>query len=142
MHHDGTIGKKICIGMWNVYYIYLHNMKFEDNRKKIPKTVEAINRIPNVYNHAFFSALNPNSHIPPHHGPTNKKLRLWMPLLDMKGTTLTAGNIPKQVEDAKVFVFDDSFLHEAYHAGKTTRITLIIDIWHPDLSKEEIKFFK
>jgi len=65
-----------------------------------------------------------------------------MPLLDMEGTTLTAGYIPKQIEDAKVFVFDDSFLHEAYHAGKTTRVTLIIDIWHPDLSKEEIKFFK
>eukprot|EP01052_Picozoa_sp_SAG31_P004443 SAG31_NODE_184_length_20985_cov_28.867567_4_plen_88_part_00 len=37
-------------------------------------------------------------------------------------------------------MFDDSFEHEAWHDGVETRITLIVDIWHPDLSDREIKF--
>jgi len=48
IHNDGTIGKKIANGVWNVFYIYLHGMDFKENRKKIPKTIEAINKIHNV----------------------------------------------------------------------------------------------
>ena len=32
------------------------------------------------YYHAFISALTKNSHILPHHGPTNKKLRFHIPI--------------------------------------------------------------
>ena len=38
-------------------------------------------RIPGAYGHAFFSALAPGTHVTPHHGPTNKKLRLHLPLV-------------------------------------------------------------
>ena len=38
-------------------------------------------------------------------------------------------------------IFDDSFEHEAWNDdSKTTRIVLILDVWHPDLKKKEIKF--
>ena len=43
------------------------------------------------------------------------------------------------------FAFDDSFEHEVYNPplGKDARfglprVVLIIDIWHPDLTKEEV----
>ena len=38
----------------------------------------------------------------------------------------------------KSYVFDDSFEHEAWHHGDSTRIVLIFDIWHPDFSDEEV----
>mmetsp|Transcript_13318 Transcript_13318/g.25037 ORF Transcript_13318/g.25037 Transcript_13318/m.25037 type:complete len:249 (+) Transcript_13318:1993-2739(+) len=69
-------------GDWNVFYLYLHGMDFAENRSKCPKTVELIERvIPRQYEHAFFSCVNPGTHIMPHHGPTNKKLRLHFPIL-------------------------------------------------------------
>ena len=37
-------------------------------------------------------------------------------------------------------MFDDSFEHEAWHDGLATRIILIVDFWHPDLSDQEVKF--
>lgn len=40
------------------------------------------------------------------------------------------------------FIFDDSFNHESWHEGEKTRINLILDFWHPDLSDGEVKFFK
>jgi aspartate beta-hydroxylase len=43
-------------------------------------------------------------------------------------------------EEGKAQVFDDSFEHEAWHDGSSTRINLIVDFWHPDLSDAEVKF--
>jgi aspartate beta-hydroxylase len=69
-------------GDWNVFYLFLHGMDFKDNRLKCPRTIELIEQvIPRQYEHAFFSCVNPGTHILPHHGPTNKKLRLHFPIL-------------------------------------------------------------
>lgn len=40
-----------------------------------------------------------------------------------------------------MFIFDDSYDHEVWNEGNSTRILLIFDVWHPDISDEEIKFF-
>lgn len=75
-----------------------------------------------------------------HYGPTNKKLRFHLPLVGVKGSRLRAGDVTTEQEEGVPYVFDDSFEHEAWHDGDETRIILIIDIWHPDLSDQEIKF--
>ena len=40
------------------------------------------------------------------------------------------------------FIFDDSFEHEVFNPpsanGVLPRVVLIIDIWHPDLTNEEV----
>ena len=45
------------------------------------------------------------------------------------------------LEQDKCIIFDDSFNHEAWHDGEHTRINLILDFWHPELSDAEVKFF-
>ena len=40
----------------------------------------------------------------------------------------------------KCMVFDDSFEHEAWHKGETTRVVLVFDVWHPDLTDKEVQF--
>ena len=37
-------------------------------------------------------------------------------------------------------LFDDSFEHEAWHRGEKTRIVLVFDVWHPDLTDREVQF--
>ena len=44
--------------------------------------------VPRSYQHAFFSALTPGTHILKHHGPTNKKLRIHLPLIGVPGSEL------------------------------------------------------
>lgn len=46
------------------------------------------------------------------------------------------------LEEGKVIVFDDSFEHEACNESDNSRIVLVIDLWHPDLSDAEVKFFE
>jgi hypothetical protein len=67
--------------------------------------------------HAFFSALSPGTHITRHHGPTNKKLRLHLPLSGVEGSRLRVGAETRAIVAQQPFVFDDSFEHEAWHDG-------------------------
>ncbi|KAH7481870.1 hypothetical protein PRIC1_009664 [Phytophthora ramorum] len=129
-------------GDWNVLYLFLHNVDFKANRELCPKTAAIIESIDAHYDHAFFSALAPRTHIKKHHGPTNKKLRCHLPLVVPGGMCrLRAGDEVVYAQEGKCFVFDDSFEHEAWNDDDArSRIVLIIDVWHPDLSAQERKF--
>jgi aspartate beta-hydroxylase len=76
-----------------------------------------------------------------HNGPTNRKLRLHFPLVNVKGSKMRVGDETRYPEEGKCLIFDDSFNHEAWHEGEATRIILILDLWHPELSDQEVKFF-
>lgn len=131
-------------GDWNVYYLYLHNLDFEENRLKCPVTSSLIDKIKSQYHHAFFSALAPGTHVLPHNGPTNKKLRFQLPIfIPPHGScSLRVGDQIHQLKEREFLIFDDSYEHEAWnHDPNLSRIILIFDVWHPDLSLKEIKFF-
>lgn len=130
-------------GDWNVFYLFLHNVDFAANRALCPETVTAITAIDAHYDHAFFSALAPGTHIPRHHGPTNKKLRCHLPLIvpPHGACRLRVGDRVVAVREGECFVFDDSFEHEAWNDDSAhSRVVLVVDVWHPDLSAQERKF--
>lgn len=72
-------------GAWNVFYLQLHDMDFREHLAQCPRTAAFLATIPSLYQHSFFSAMAPQTHITPHHGPTNKKLRVHLPLLVPEG---------------------------------------------------------
>eukprot|EP00397_Hematodinium_sp_SG-2012_P029012 GEMP01030610.1.p1 GENE.GEMP01030610.1~~GEMP01030610.1.p1 ORF type:complete len:220 (+),score=51.11 GEMP01030610.1:1513-2172(+) len=128
-------------GLWQVAYLVLRHKSFPA-LEQCPKTKEAIEKVfPRHYSHAFFSALTPGSEIKPHVGPSNRMLRVWLPLLGfgpkcglcVHGTTIIPQNgVP--------LVWDHSYRHYAWNHSDDVRLTLIVDIWHPDLTTPEVKF--
>jgi len=138
---DGVGVEGVDSGMWNVLYLYLNHKKFEDNCERFPTTLSAIaDAFPRHYSHAFFSALTPGSHILKHTGPSNRMLRVWLPICGLDGFRLRVGDTMLNPKAGEAFVWDHSFEHEAWHDGEETRVVLIVDIWHPDLSDAEVKF--
>lgn len=102
--------------------------------------------IPRFYHHALFSALDSSTHVTAHYGPTNKKLRCFLPLFvptDEHGESscwIRVNHETRRVEEGKILIFDDSFYHEAANDSLSSpRIVLIIDVWHPDLTDLEVK---
>jgi len=96
----------------------LHDIEFKDNCAKVPKTIEIIkDLVPRNYHHAFFSALAPGTHITPHNGPTGKKLRVHLPLLNIEGARMRVADETRNLEQDKCIIFDDSFNHEAWYDG-------------------------
>jgi len=138
---DGIGAEGVDSGAWNVMYLYLNHKRFEENCERFPATIRAINEVfPRQYSHAFFSALTPGAHIVKHHGPSNRMLRVWLPICGLDGFRLRVGDTIVRPNAGEAFAWDHSFEHEAWHEGNETRVVLIVDIWHPDLSPAEIKF--
>ena len=79
--------------------------------------------------------LRPGTHILPHNGTTNRRLIMHFCLEGCEGIQFTVGG--KMVEsygggDGSVIVFDDSFEHSVYHAGKRDRFVLVAVFAHPE----------
>lgn len=108
---DGVGYESIDSGSWNVYYLFLHDIKFDSNIEQCQKTVDIIEKlVPRQYNHAFFSAMNPGTHIMKHHGPTNKKLRLHIPLVGVEGARMRVENETRELIQDKVSIILRIFL--------------------------------
>ncbi|XP_022822290.1 aspartyl/asparaginyl beta-hydroxylase isoform X3 [Spodoptera litura] len=84
-----------------------------------------------------FSAMEAGTHVRPHVGPTNCRLRMHLGLSNTKDTYIRVDKETRQWQVGKTFMFDDSFEHEVWHNGTGTRLVLIVDVWHPDLTPAE-----
>lgn len=138
---NGGMAPATDAGAWNVFYVELHNVDLTDNRQRCPVTCDVLDSVPRAYGHAFFSAAAPKTHITTHHGPTNKKLRCYLPLVcPPNKCRLRVGDDVVDLVQGTAVLFDDSFDHEAWNDADEPRIVLIFDVWHPDLSPREVKF--
>jgi hypothetical protein len=145
-HATSALGARgTAAGDWNVLYLDLHSagaaaVAAAANRARCPITSRLLESIPRQYGHALFSALAPHTHVSTHTGPTNKKLRCHLPLVVPGGgrCRLRAGDATVTMVEGRCLVFDDSAQHEAWNDADEPRIVLIVDVWHPDLSDEEV----
>ena len=115
-----------------------------------------------IFGNVFISVLHPGTVIDPHCGPTNIRHRLHYPLQvpDTKeGVEVPKLRVAEQKatwKEGECFVFDDSIVHSvsfgeegivsssSAHSNENAagacggcRVVLIVDLWHPDLTREE-----
>eukprot|EP00398_MALV-I-01_sp_L67-1_P000931 gene931-263_t len=110
---DGVGVEATDRGQWNVLYFLLNHKRFEENCKACPVTVNLVeNILPRQFSHAFVSALTPGSHIKAHCGPSNRMLRVWLPLCGMEGCKLRVGDEIVYPRAGEVLIWDHSFNHE------------------------------
>lgn len=126
-------------GQWNVYYLYYSGRKAKDNCRRCPQTTQLINSISGVSNSglAYFSVLSGGTHIAPHCGPLNTRLRCHLGLVVPEECHIRVGTETRSWEEGKCLIFDDSFEHEVWNSSHKLRAVLIIDVWHPDLTAAE-----
>lgn len=127
---------------WSAFYLWKDGESVAANAARCPQTLAALadaplarirGRTPSI----LFSQLRPGAHIDPHTGFLNCRLICHLPLVVPPGCRLRVGNDLREWQQGKAWVFNDSIEHEAWNTSGETRIILIFDIWHPDLSVEE-----
>merc|ERR1711959_65833 len=132
-------------GNWDWNFLYGTTGKNHDVCASVPKTHAVVKALPTCYNYgfAFFSRLKPGTHIKPHTGSTNLRIRLHLGLEipEEEGyiPSIRVGTEHQAWKQDDVLVFDDAFEHEVVYEGKTERAVLIIDLWHPHISLREIE---
>lgn len=129
---------------WTSVHLYKDGVA-QDCLEYFPLTHEAIKKLPVVRFHGqpmevFFSILQPGIHIPPHFGLANTRVTAHLPLIIPKDTCrIRVADHMHHWKEGELFMFDDSFNHEAWNDSERTRVVLIFEAWRPDLSQEEIK---
>uniref|UniRef100_A0A663E9X4 Aspartyl/asparaginy/proline hydroxylase domain-containing protein n=1 Tax=Aquila chrysaetos chrysaetos TaxID=223781 RepID=A0A663E9X4_AQUCH len=84
--------------------------------------------------------MHPGTHVWPHTGPTNCRLRMHLGLVIPKeGCRIRCGMVPggNPALEGKVLIFDDSFEHEVWQDAENYRLIFIVDVWHPELTAQQ-----
>lgn len=129
-------------GNWSVLFFTERGRGNEEVRSLCPvtcRTIEAHRAIHTLTGMSYISRLSSGTHVTPHHGPTNMRLRCHLPILVPPGNcAIRVNGEIRRWEEGKCLVFDDFLLHEAWNHTAGDRIVLIVDFWHPDLTDEEV----
>jgi aspartate beta-hydroxylase len=127
---------------WSAYFLWNQGVPQPAHLARCPRTAEALRGAPqcDVAGRgptAFFSILEPGTHIPPHTGVTNTRLTVHLPLIIPPNCGLRVGSETREWTTGQALVFDDTIEHEAWNRSDTPRAVLIFDIWNPFLSAAE-----
>lgn len=127
---------------WGVYFLFNQGERVESHCTACPETTSLLEslplvRIPGRGPTAFFSRLQADTHIPPHHGATNTRLIAHLPLIVPPDCAIRVGNDVRPWRPGELLIFDDTIEHEAWNRSDEVRVVLIFDVWNPYLSEEE-----
>lgn len=128
---------------WDAFFFYRHGKRFDDKHQICHRTsavLESIElcRIKGQAPEVCFSVLAPGSHIKPHHGVTNTRLVMHLPLIVPEGCALNILGAGEHAwKPGELMMFDDSYQHEAWNTSASPRIILLMDCWNPHLSSAE-----
>ncbi len=129
---------------WDAFHLFVGGEEKTDNAEKVPRTIAMLRKLPlaelaGVAPEAFFSILRPGAHIRPHHGISNAKVAVHLPLIVAPQCAIRVGNETREWTAGQCLIFDDSFEHEAWNRGDSVRVVLIFEVWHPDLTESEAR---
>lgn len=147
------VNEDIYTGKWNDLFFYSNGVRNNVTCNAFPEIAKIIDSIPEIQGVnpgcVCLSFIYPGSKVIPHFGISNNKLRLHLGIKNLENSTLyvkdkgynkDAETLSLEWKKGKVFIFDDSFKHWVVNnsKGDKPRIILLIDLWHPDLNKEQI----
>ncbi|KMY94161.1 aspartyl/asparaginyl beta-hydroxylase isoform X4 [Drosophila simulans] len=127
-------------GVWQQYELYAQGRRVKDNCRRAPITCSLLEEFPESAGcrrgQVKFSVMQAKTHVWPHCGPTNCRLRAHLTLAapEPEKTSLRVAEQERTWREGELFIFDDSFEHEVWHNGSQPRLVLILDMWHPQLS--------
>lgn len=127
---------------WSAYFLWKNGVRIDGHADRCPRTIAALAATPQVDIPAFgptgfFSILDAKTHIPPHHGATNTRLTVHVPLVVPPGCTFRVGGDTRPWRAGEAWVFDDTIEHEARNDSDAPRAILLFDVWNPELSAAE-----
>ncbi|XP_020350011.1 aspartyl/asparaginyl beta-hydroxylase isoform X16 [Oncorhynchus kisutch] len=127
-------------GEWGQFTLWQQGKKAGEACHSVPKTCGLLERYPEATGckrgQIKFSVMQPGTHVWPHTGPTNCRLRMHLGLVIPKtGCKIRCTNDTRAWEEGKVLIFDDSFEHEVWQDADSYRLIFIVDVWHPELTQ-------
>ncbi|KAM3927849.1 aspartyl/asparaginyl beta-hydroxylase [Leptodactylus fuscus] len=129
-------------GDWSQYTLWQQGRKNEKSCNAAPNTCALLERFPESTGcrrgQIKYSVMHPGTHVWPHTGPTNCRLRMHLGLvIPSQGCRIRCANDTRSWKEGKVLIFDDSFEHEVWQEADAYRLIFIVDVWHPELTQHQ-----
>ena len=127
---------------WSAFFFWKDGRRIAENCARCPETAALLERAgmvetPGYAPTAFFSLLEPGTHLPAHTGVTNTRLIVHLPLIVPPGCRFRVGNETREWREGQAWVFDDTIEHEAWNDSDKTRVILIFDVANPNMTDVE-----
>lgn len=128
---------------WDAFFFYRHGQRFDAHHARCPRTSAVLDSLDlcHVRGQApevCFSVLAPGSTIMPHHGVTNTRLVMHLPLKVPADCALNIVGVGEhRWREGELMMFDDTYQHEAWNRSDQTRVILLMDCWNPHLAPAE-----
>lgn len=127
---------------WSALHLWRHGERIGEACRRCPETGMALESMPLAYvprrmPTAFFSVLRPRTHLPAHHGVSNARAIIHLPLIVPSGCRFRVGGEVREWREGEAWAFDDTIEHEAWNDSGELRAILIFDTWNPHLSEAE-----
>lgn len=129
-------------GAWDVFVLYERGRRHAERCGLVPTVtaiVEQHRTVRSLAGLVYFSRLAPHSRVAPHRGPTNMRVRVHLGIDVPPDCGIRAGDISSTWQSGKCIAFDDSFPHDVWNESERERIVLVVDLWHPDLTDDEVR---
>lgn len=85
----------------------------------------------------MFSILEGGGVIHPHRDVSNVFLTMHLPLIAPGDGFIEVGGLRREWRRGEALIFDSSYQHQAQNNSDKTRVVLLVDFLHPDLTREE-----
>jgi Aspartyl/Asparaginyl beta-hydroxylase len=132
---------------WTVFPFYDGLGKLQvDNARRCPRIAEFLGSragIGSIGCMAFFSIMNPKTHVPRHTSELNTRMRYHL------GIEVPERDIHFRIHDRLItwkqdrcIKIDDSYEHEVFQQSDRRRVVFILDLPHPELLPEELEFLE
>lgn len=128
---------------WDAFFFYRRGRRFDANHQRCPLTSEVLEsldlfRVEGQAPEICFSYLAPHTTIMPHHGVSNIRLVMHLPLRVPPGCELSLIDVGTHPwREGELLLFDDTYQHAASNRSDETRIVLLMDCWNPHLTGPE-----
>ncbi|MFF8618464.1 aspartyl/asparaginyl beta-hydroxylase domain-containing protein [Streptomyces sp. NPDC015350] len=126
-------------GRWSAYYFHLLGQVNQRNMDSCPRTSAVLSGISGADSAgmSYFSVMDPGTHVAPHCGFINVRVRCHLGLVVPEGCAMRVHDETRDWTEGMAFTFDDSFDHEVWNKSEGIRAVLLFDVWHPDLNDTE-----
>jgi len=118
---------------WKAFIICGWGISTNEGVRLCPETARIVSKIPGLQS-AFFSILEPGAHIPEHRGHVRGLLRGQLALKvpeRREDCTIWVEGMPFHWDAGRMFIFDDTYLHEVRNATNEERVVLILHFDRP-----------
>ncbi len=140
-HSDLVIGNAPAAQAgWNCLYFRKEFVDLDETNRLFPATSAYLRRH-RLATEALYSRLAPQTSIEPHSDCANYVATVHLPLADSLASISVANEV-KGYSAGKVIFFDSSFTHSVENASAYPRDILLFNVWHPELSDDEVASLK